>query len=81
MKVDWVVDDEGRMELPVLTGFSVGVLPHAMLAIQLRCAPGDIAGGGSLQLGMNGDTARELAIGLLKAADMMGDAPGVGRLH
>jgi hypothetical protein len=81
MTADWVVDDEGRMELPVLTGFSVAVLPHAMLAVQLRYGPGDTTGVGNLQLGLNVETARELAMGLLKAADILGDTPGVGRLH
>jgi hypothetical protein len=81
MNVNWDLNDDGVMELPVLTGFSVAALPHAMLALQLRCAPGDVPGGRSLQIGMNADAARELAAGLLEAADMMGGAPGVGRLN
>ena len=45
MNVDWDLND-GVMELPVLTGFSVAALPYAMLAVQLRCAPGMFLGAG-----------------------------------
>jgi hypothetical protein len=81
MDVNWDVNDDGVMELPVLTGFAVAVFPQAMVAVQLRCAPGEVPEGQRLQIGMNAECARELAAGLLQAADMMGDTPGVGRLN
>jgi hypothetical protein len=81
MKMDWDVDDEGVMELPVLKGFSVAMLPHAMLAVLLRCAPGDVPGDRNFQIGMNAESARELAAGLLQAAKLMADIPKIGRLN
>jgi hypothetical protein len=81
MDVDWDVDDEGMMELPVLTSFSVAVLSHAMLAVRLRCAPGDVPGDRNFQIATNAESARELAAGLLLAAELMGDTPGVGKLN
>jgi hypothetical protein len=70
MKVDWDVNDDGEMELPVLTGFSsVALLPNALVAVQLRGVPGDVLQGRRLQIGMSAEVARELAAGLLKAVE------------
>lgn len=79
--MDWDTDDEGQMMLPLLAGFSVVVFPDVGLAIQLRFATGDEPKGERLQLGLSADLARELAAGLLKAAEIVGDTPGIGRLH
>jgi hypothetical protein len=81
MNMDWDVDDEGKMELLALTGFSVVVLPQSMLALQPRCTSGSVPWGGRLQIGLSADVARELIAGLLQAAEMVGDAPGTGRLN
>jgi hypothetical protein len=81
MNVKWDLNDDGVMELPMLTGFSIAVLPQATLAVQLRCGPDDLPGGRRLQIGLSADAVRELAAGLLEAAERMGDSPGVGRLN
>jgi hypothetical protein len=81
MKVDWDVNDDGVMELPVLTGFSVALLPDALVAVQLRGMPGDALEGRRLQIGMSAEVARELAAGLLKAVELTGNTPGLGRLN
>jgi hypothetical protein len=81
VKIDWNLNDDGEIELPALTGFSVAVLPQAMLAVQLRCGPNDLPGGRRLQIGMTADAAREFAAALLQAAEVMGNTPGAGRLN
>jgi hypothetical protein len=35
----------------------------------------------NFQIGINAESARELAAGLLEAADIMGGTPGIGRLN
>ena len=81
MTADWKVNDDGDLDLLVLTSFSIAQLPGAMLVVQLRCAPGDVPVSRNFQIGMNAESARELAVGLLEAAEMMGGAPGTGRLN
>jgi hypothetical protein len=84
VEIDWDVDDEGKMALPILTGFAIALLPDAVLAVQLR-GTGAAVGVGflsqSLQIGMTPEAARELGAALLKAADMTKDTLGVGRLN
>lgn len=84
MNIDWDRDDNGRLALPILTGFAIALLPDAVLAVQLR-ATGSAVGvgflGERLQIGMTPESARELGAALLKAADMTKDTPGVGRLN
>jgi hypothetical protein len=81
MTVDWKVNDDGGLDLPVLTSFSIALLPDAMLVVQLRGVPSDAPEGQRLQIGMSAEAARELAAGLLEAADMIGNTPGLGRLN
>jgi hypothetical protein len=78
MKVHWDVNDDGVMELLVLTGFSVALLPDALVAVQLRGMPGDVLQGRRLQIGMSAEVVRDLAAGLLKTVDLTGNTPGSG---
>jgi hypothetical protein len=49
MTADWKVNDDGDLDLPVLTTFSIAQLPGAMLVVQLRCAPGDVPVSGTFR--------------------------------
>jgi hypothetical protein len=81
MDEEWNADDNLTVELPVLTGFSIELLPEMALEVELRgltdAAPQDR----HLHIGMSAHNARELAVALLKAADMTGDLPVLGTLN
>jgi len=81
----WNVDADGKMEIPMLSGFSMAALEHRnVLLVQLRCAvtgPMPFQEDLRLQCGLNIEGARELAAALLKAAQLMEDAPVVGKLN
>jgi hypothetical protein len=79
--MNWDLDDDGQMELPVLTGFAIAALPQEMLAVQLRCGPDDLREGRRLQIGISAEAARELAASLLQAAESVGDIPDIRILN
>jgi len=84
LDIDWVLDERGRLDAPVLRGFSLAVVRPPLVTIQLRCeAPGTAGSAGDrrLQLRVTAEGARDLAEALLHAAQLIDDAPEVGRLN
>jgi hypothetical protein len=73
---------DGNMELPQMTGFSIALLPGAVLAIELRGAEdGKLQGGWSLQIEVTPQFARELAVGLFEAIQAMDRPPTASKLN
>jgi hypothetical protein len=83
METPWTVDNDGNLDLPVMTGFSVVMLPQGVLAIQIRGAACKAAALAPrrLQVGTSPALARELAATLMEAARRMEDATVVATLN
>jgi hypothetical protein len=78
MDEEWSADDDETVELPLLIGFSIELLPEMTLAVELRGVTDVAPQDRHLHIGMSAHGARELAVALLKAADMTGDLPVLG---
>jgi len=84
MDIEWVLDGRGRIVAPVLTGFSLAVLQPPLVAVQVKCEASQGAGSPGerhLQFQISPKGARELAAALLHAAQVVEDAPEVGKLN
>jgi hypothetical protein len=84
LDIDWVLDERGRLDAPVLVGFSLAILGAPLLAVQLRCQSREMSGSPDerrLQLRMSAEAARELAAALLGASQSLEDSPAAGRLN
>jgi hypothetical protein len=84
MGFEWMKDEQGRVVLPVSTGFSLGVLQPPLIAVQVRYeepAASDTAEEQRLQFQLPVEGAREFAAALLKAVEAIEHAPEIGRLN
>jgi hypothetical protein len=78
MEIVWDRDEQGKLDLPLMTGFSMTQQPDGSTAIQIRAAdPGvrEKLGNRRFQFGVNSLLARDLAAALIEAAKLMESTP------
>jgi hypothetical protein len=78
MEILWDRDEQGRLDPPLMTGFSMTQQPDGSTAIQIRAADPEVRevlGNRRFQFAVNVFLARDLAAALIEAAKLMETTP------
>jgi hypothetical protein len=78
MEILWERDEQGRLDPPLMTGFSMTQQPNGSTAVQIRAADPEVRevlGNRRFQFAVNALLARDLAAALIEAAKLMESTP------